>query len=133
MCLRGLADLNRDLLDGNDHPGLRTLIPHVPTLGAAAEHVPDAAALVTGGNATHYWEDSGIVGKLYEQTLAIDGHYAWDVWMVYAPGVNWIGEYPPKPDFAMHQLGRLNSDDMDRLDSEKFAEVVNGYLDRVGE
>ena len=80
------ADLNRDLLDGNDNPNLRTLIPHVPTLGTTAEDVPEAAALITGGNTTHYCEETGIVGKLYEKTLGIDGIYAWDVWMVYKPG-----------------------------------------------
>jgi hypothetical protein len=115
-------------LDGNDNPQLRTLIPHVPTLGAEAKHVLDAAALVTGGNATHYWEDSGIVGRLYERTLGIEGIYAWDVWLVYKPGVRWNGEYPPKPDFAMHQLGSRVDEVMPRLDSREFAKVVNGYL-----
>ena len=94
--MRGLADLNRDLLDGFNDPNLRTLIPHVPTLGATAQDVPEAAAVITGGNATHYWEESGIVGKLYEKTLGIDGIYAWDVWMVYRPGVRWDETYPPK-------------------------------------
>ena len=100
----------------------------MPTLGATAEHVPDAAALVTGGTAKHYWEETGIIGKLYEKTLEIDGHYAWDVWMVYKPGARWDEEYPPKPDFAMHQLSRLPMGKMERLDSKRFAEVVAGYL-----
>ncbi len=116
------------MLDRNDNLGLRTLISHVPTLGAREKHVPEAAALVTGGNARHYWEDTGIVGKLYERTLGIEGHYAWDVWMVYKPGVLWIGKYPPKPDFAMHQLSRLPLGKMPRLDSDEFAEVVEEYL-----
>lgn len=93
--------------------------------------MPEAAALVTGGNATHYWEDTGIIGKLYESTLEIDGHYAWDVWMVYKPGVLWEKEYPPKPAFAMHQLSRLPLGKMPRLDSEAFAEVVNDYLSEL--
>lgn len=116
-------------MDSNTSPRLRTLIPHVPTLGAAAEDVPEAAALVTGGNATHYWEDTGILGRLFEETLRIDGTYAWDVWLAYRPGALWEGEYPPEPDFAMHQLRASRADErMPRLDSEVFAEVVNGYL-----
>ncbi len=99
-------------------------MPHVPTLGAQEKHVPEAAALLAGGISTHYWEDSGIIGKLYEKTLEIDGHYAWDVWMVYKPGVEWREEYPPEPDFAMHQLSRLPLGKMPRLDSEEFAKVV---------
>ena len=90
--------------------------------------MPEAAKLVTGGNATHYWADSGIVGKLYEQTLGIEGHYAWDVWMIYKPGVRWTSELPPKPDFAMHQLSRLPDGVMDWLDSARFAEKANDYL-----
>ncbi len=97
-------------------------------MGATAAHVADAAALVTGGNTTQYWEDSGIIGKLYEKTLGIEGHYAWDVWLVYQPGLRWVGEYPPKPDYAMHQLGPSVSKVMPRLDSEEFAAVVNSYL-----
>lgn len=120
-------------MDRNTNPNLRTLIPHVPTLGASAEHVPEAAALVTGGNATHYWEESGIVGRLYEKTLGIDGIYAWDMWLVYKPGVRWEDEYPPSPDFAMHQIGsRRVSQVMPRLDSKEFARVVEGYLDELG-
>jgi hypothetical protein len=111
------------------NPNLRTLIAHVPTLGATKEHVSEAAALVTGGNTTQYWEETGIIGRLYERTLGIDGIYAWDVWMAYKPGATWGEKYPPKPDFAMHQLGsgRIN-EVMPRLDSEVFADVVNGYL-----
>ncbi len=120
------------MLDGNHNPNLRTLIPHVPTLGATAEDVPEAAALITGGNATHYWEESGIVGRLYEKPLGIEGIYAWDVWLVYQPGVRWDHTAPPKPDFAMHQLGsrRVNKV-MPRLDSKEFAKVVNGYLAKL--
>ena len=130
VCLRGLADLNRDLLNGNDEPRLWAHIVHVPTLGAKAQHVPDAAALVTGGaHVIHYWEDSGIVGRLYEETLGFDGVYAWDVWMVYKPGARWEGRLPPPPDFAMHQLSSPRIEKlMPRLDSKRFAEVVNGHL-----
>ena len=128
------ADLNRDLLDGNDNPNLRTLIPHVPTLGTTAEDVPEAAALITGGNTTHYCEETGIVGKLYEKTLGIDGIYAWDVWMVYKPGVRWEDTYPSKSDFAMHQLRSSKVNDvLPYLDSERFAEVVNGHLNEMGD
>ena len=105
----------------------------MPTLRARAKHVADAAALITGGNATHYWEETGIVGKRYEKTLSIR-KYAWDVWFVYKPGVRWEDEYPPKPDFAMQQLrSRRVNKLIPRLDSEKFAEVVNGYLNDMEE
>ena len=104
----------------------------MPTLGATAEDVAEAAALITGGNATHYWEDSGIVGKLYEKTLGIDGVYAWEVWLVYQPGALWNDTYPPKPDFAMHQLRSSKAEDiMPYLDSKRFASVVTNYLEEM--
>ncbi len=116
-------------MDGNNHPNLRTLIAHVPTLGARETDVPEAAALITGGNTTHYWEESGIVGRLFEKPLGIDGVYAWDVWLAYKPGVRWEETEPPKPDLAMQQLNAKQARDvMPRLDSKRFAEVVNGYL-----
>ena len=98
-------------------------------MGASKDDVAGAAALVTGGNPTHYWEDSGIVGRLYEKPLGIDGIYAWDVWLVYKPGASWDATEPPAPDFAMHQLGsRKVNKIMPRLESKRFAAVVNGYL-----
>ena len=72
------------------------------------------------------------MGKLYEKTLGIDGTYAWDVWLVYKPGARWDETEPPKPDFAMHQLGsRKVNKIMQRLESKRFAEVVNGYLEEL--
>jgi hypothetical protein len=121
-------------LDGNTDPNLRTFLVYVPTLGAKAEHIPDAVELVTDGNATHYWEESGIVGRLFEKTLSIEGTYAWDVWLVYKPGARWDDEYPPEPDFAMHQLPLpRDKETMRRLDSKEFARVVDGYLDELSE
>ena len=116
------------MLDGNENPHLRTLVAYVPVMNAQEEHVPDAAALVTGGNPTHYWDESGIIGKLYDKVLAIDT-YAWDVWMVYKPGVRWEDTYPPKPDFGMHQLWLAeHSEEWPKLDTKEFAKIVDGYL-----
>ncbi len=104
----------------------------MPTVGATAADVPAAAALVTGGNATHYWEERGIIGKLYETTLDITGVYAWDVWMVYGPGARWDEALPPKPDFTMQQLRARKVDAIiPRLDSKRFAEAVADALKKV--
>ncbi len=90
--------------------------------------------LVTGGNATHYWEDSGIIGRLYDELLGFDGIYAWDIWFVYRAGVKWTDRLPPKPDFTMHQLGPLKSRfNLPYLDSKIFAAEVNKQLAIVGD
>ena len=62
------------------------------------------AEAITASNSTHYWENTGIIGKLYQETLGID-KYAWDIWMIYPPGALWTEEYPPDPVFWMHQIG----------------------------
>ncbi len=90
--------------------------------------------LVTGSNTTHYWEDSGIIGRLYDQLLGFDGIYAWDIWFIYRAGVEWTGRLPPEPDFTMHQLGPLAAKfDLPFLDSEVFASEVNRQLALVGD
>src|SRR5215213_8806627 len=39
-CLRGLDDVNRDLLSKTDDPRLQTFVVHVPALGAKSQDVP---------------------------------------------------------------------------------------------
>ena len=105
---------------------------HVPTLGATREHVDQTLGLVTGGNATHYWEESGIIGRHYDEVLGLDGIYAWDIWFIYKPGVTWTETLPPAPDFTMHQLGRpLLDHDLPFLDSKIFAAKTNEILNTM--
>lgn len=91
--------------------------------------------LVTGGNPTHYWEDSGIIGRLYDEVLGLDGFYAWDIWFVYRAGVEWSDRLPPNPDFTMHQLGSSfeSKFDLPFLDSEVFAVEVHRRLALIGD
>ena len=39
-----------------------------------------------------------------EQAVDIARQVAWDVYLVYKPGVKWEGPRPPRPTFWMHQL-----------------------------
>ncbi len=96
------------------------MIVYVPTLGAEEEDVPRAARLVTVP-AEHYWEDTGVIGQLFQETLDLSV-YVWDVWMIFAPGVRWEGRLPPEPAFWMHQLGELDA--APRLDVDVFAAEV---------
>ena len=130
VCLKAMSDLNEDVLDGNYHKNLRTLIAYVPTLGAKEKDVLPASELITGGNAIHYWEDTGIIGELYQEALGIED-YAWDVWMIYEPGILWDNKLPPKPNFWMHQL--RESTPAPKLDSKVFAEKVDKLLQIVSD
>jgi hypothetical protein len=49
------------------------------------------------------WNEDKNVGKLFGETL--DMHdIAWDVYLVYKPGIKWEAQQPPHPTFWMHQL-----------------------------
>lgn len=52
---------------------------------------------------TQGWNESRNVGKLFGETLELHD-IAWDVYLVYKPGIKWEGQQPPHPTFWMHQL-----------------------------
>lgn len=117
VCLLGLEAINNELLAANDNPRLHTFVVHVPASGADEGDVAPAAQLLTGKNVTHYWEDTGIIGALYQEVLG-RYEYVWDEWMIYGPGAGWEGEAPPKPDFHVHIMSR----------PEEFAEKTRELL-----
>ncbi len=131
ICLRGMADLNDAFLAASQNDGrLETFVVHVPALGAKEEHVPPALPLLAGPRIHHYWEDSGIIGRLYQKAMDTE-LYMWDVWMAYPPDVVGEGELPPYPDFWMHQLGPLPRELM--LDASVFAVETRKMMDLVGD
>ncbi len=130
ICLRGMADLSDEFIAASQNDDrLYTFVVHVPTLGAEEKHVADTMPLLDGPRVSHYWEDSGIIGRHYEEVLDI-GIYAWDVWFVYGPEARWEGTLPPPPDFWQHQLGPLPEER--RLNAETFAAAAREQLDTVG-
>lgn len=88
--------------------------------------VPPATHLVTDPRASHFWDGHGALVQGYREALGID-EPAWDIYMVYPPGVRWEGDLPPVPTFWMHQLGPPDSPRVTRapyLDPEAFAAEV---------
>lgn len=49
------------------------------------------------------WNGNKSVGDLFGRTLDLHGT-AWDVYLVYEPGIKWETKSPPRPTFWMHQL-----------------------------
>jgi copper chaperone CopZ len=49
------------------------------------------------------WDEHRLAGAEFSKTLKLKGD-AWDVYLLYAPGVKWTGATPPAPTFWMHQL-----------------------------
>jgi hypothetical protein len=142
-CLRGLDDMNRDLLRQTADPRLQIFVVHEPVLGVArfapwsrsagATDVPKAALLLQNPNVQHYWNPSGEFGRLLSKAVGLKNGagqvYAWDVWLLYAPDAKWAGTGPPQPQLLMHQLGALRgSTQFPHLDSQEFAARVRALL-----
>ncbi len=68
----------------------------------------------------HYWDPDQRVGTAFQPHIADLGSPAWDVWMLFAPGVLWEGEAPPQPTWWEHQLTGLGLEEL-RLDPDRFA------------
>ena len=51
----------------------------------------------------HAWDPERELGDLYAKTLKLQGT-AWDIYLLYAPGIRWEEHEPPQPSFWMHQL-----------------------------
>jgi hypothetical protein len=64
--------------------------------------------------------------------LGLEREVAWDVYLVYPPGVVWEGETPPSPAAFMHQLsGRLPADR--HLDGPGLAADLRRVASHAGE
>ena len=72
----------------------------------------------------HYYDQNQIVGKEIANTVGWTGHIAWDIYLFYAPDVDWT-DLPPKPSYWMHQL----TDDWAKNDNYRTGnDLKNGLL-----
>ena len=103
MCLYGQG-IVRGLLDefGTEYlKGFAVWLPMMPkddfdfARGEADDIGDDMMA--------HMWDPERELGNVYAKTLTLQGT-AWDIYLLYAPGIRWDGDEPPQPSFWMHQL-----------------------------
>lgn len=132
-CLRGMDDMNKDLLARTEDPRLQTFVVHVPVIGATDRDVAPSMKLLQNPNVKHYWNASGAFGRELAKAVGLTrGNelvYAWDVWLIYGPEATWEGTSPPRPRRLMHQLRALQgSAEFPHLDSEAFAQEVQQLL-----
>ena len=66
----------------------------------AADHASEAFG---HRHVEHGWDAEHRLSMLFARALNLKGS-AWDVYLLYGPGVSWTGEAPPHPTFWMHQL-----------------------------
>ena len=103
----------------------------VPILGSTSSDVPAATRLVDDSRARHFWDPDGAVA--IPLGLRLDLRVpAWDVYLLYPPGVRWEEKLPPAPVFWMHQLSAHAgvAPGIPRLDAKEFARRVQGTMAR---
>jgi hypothetical protein len=113
------------LLQKNQDQRLAAYVVWVPELGAQEKNVGPATVLVPDRRASQFWDPREVVGTNYGRLLGIN-YPAWDVYMLFRPGIIWRGDTPPKPDFWMHQLGGVTN--APRLDPVEFAHQADRLL-----
>jgi hypothetical protein len=87
-----------------------------------------ATTLFPDERVTNFWVDSQDVGVLFQAAIKLTTGPAWDVYLLYRPGVTWNEDSPPDPDFFMHQLGGRLPDGQ-RLDGTKLADSLRKLFD----
>ena len=88
-----------------------------------------AATLFPDERVKSYWVPTQAVGKMFQAPINLMTEPAWDVYLVYEPGIEWGNDTPPDPTFFMHQLGgRLPNGQ--RLDGPKLHDVIEKILEK---
>jgi hypothetical protein len=99
----------REVLDRVRSDSLVVFVVWEPILGGDGETAAHrAAAFIPDPRARHYWTDELQVGEAFQAAVPLVEEPAWDVYLLYAAGVEWEDASPPTPSYYMHQLsGRL--------------------------
>ena len=74
------------------------------------------------------WDPDRIFGQLLSQTLNLTIAVAWDVYLLYPPDHPWNAEFPPAPEFWMHQQDEEISL---YLDPHRFKQHLQTLLERT--
>lgn len=125
ICLEGVSKIQRAVFAKETSKRLAGFIVWDPMLDGTSGNVPSAMELAPDPRIVQYWDGLNDVGIEYGRLLPVASGLAWDVYMVFAPGVVWSGRTPPRPAFWMHQLNITNAP---RLDPALFDEHVHAML-----
>ena len=72
--------------------------------GDSARTARAATALISDTRACHYFDPERRAGRAIASRMGGEGKIAWDMYLLFAPGVAWEDEPPLPLDWA-HQLG----------------------------
>jgi len=97
--------------------------------GDSPEAAADQAEAVRDARISQGWDGSRDVGKLFGATLDLQ-ETAWDVYLIYKPGIIWEGQRPPHPTFWMHQLDGADPSLLLCVNPSRLSTEVGKLLDR---
>jgi hypothetical protein len=99
----------REVLERVRSDSLVVFVVWEPILGGDRETAARrAVAFIPDPRARHYWTGELQLGEAFQAAVPLVNEPAWDVYLLYAAGVEWEGISPPTPSYYMHQLsGRL--------------------------
>ena len=96
-----------------------------------AEAARRQSELFREGRVSKGWDAERRIGDLFAQTLGLRST-AWDVYLLYPPGVRWHEAAPPQPAFWMHQLPEaMGADSKLLLDAGRLAGELRLLLDEA--
>jgi hypothetical protein len=102
-CQSGHAVVGR-ILQKFPSPALQALLIWEPMRDKdSSATAAEQAETVRDPRISQGWDSSRDVGKLFGATLDLH-EIAWDVYLIYKPGITWEAQQPPHPTFWMHQL-----------------------------
>lgn len=92
------------LLERRPAADLEALVVWLPMVdGDDLESARRRNAAWSDGRAVAGWDAERRIADAFASALDLP-RSAWDVYLVYPPGVRWVGEVPPVPEVWMHQL-----------------------------
>ncbi|MEM7586220.1 MAG: hypothetical protein AAF560_22705 [Acidobacteriota bacterium] len=118
--------VQRYVLDKIDDDRLRTYVVWGPMLGEETEaDAPKGSVFLNDPRSSHFWTGAHTLVEALQDPIGLEDEPAWDVFLVYGPGVQW-GETPPVPDYYMHH-GRSLPEER-HLNGNKLFEAVSRLL-----
>jgi copper chaperone CopZ len=108
---------------------LRGFVVWLPMLPTDNQRAAGAqAGTFIDARVAQQWDGDRASGEAFAKMLGLKRE-AWDVYLLYAPGVKWTGEAPPSPTFWMHQLRADSGADLRGcLNPTVFLNKVAGLL-----
>jgi hypothetical protein len=108
---------------------MRGLVIWVPML---ADDTQEAACLQAESwnevRADQWWDARKLVSDVFRAMLGLE-LTAWDVYLLYRPGVRWDDGSPPSPTFWMHQIpGDAGTNRVPLLDAVRLSRELAALL-----